>query len=313
MRRPSDDLMRAHDVLVASDNVFQRRARLLQALWREEHGLPIGLHRGKPLGSRLPMPRAQERLESYLTPTIRKVVRREVMDRERAAGKLFGRPRIFNDLLSSQPLCFNLFGELAEDLGLASRVFRRLLPDRVARVAAIELEWSPGRGDERFTGDNSAFDVFVRCVAPDGQAGFVGIEVKYHESLRDAAAKLRPRYDQVARAMGAFREDGLEELEARPLQQVWRDHLLAGSMLQADARWARGLFVFLHPRDNDRCVEVVEQYGSCLVADDTFAVWTLEHVADALGAENAGAWVDAVRDRYLRFEKVDRVVGASGG
>ena len=135
----------------------------------------------------------------------------------KSAGKLYGQPRIFNDLLSSQPLCFNLFAELAEDLALATRVFHRLLPGRVAEVNAIEFEWSPGRGDPKYTADNSAFDVFVRFATPTGRDGFVGIEVKYHESLNDKAAKLRPRYFEVADAMGIFRADSRERLQLKSL------------------------------------------------------------------------------------------------
>ena len=119
-KAPSVAVLADHDVLVPTDNSFQRRARLLQALWREEQGLPVGEHRGRRLGSRLAMPAAKEELSNYLTDTIRAVVRAEVLDAARGQGKLYGQPRIFNDLLSSQPLCFNLFGELQQDLPLAS-------------------------------------------------------------------------------------------------------------------------------------------------------------------------------------------------
>lgn len=308
MRRPGDELMRAHHVLVPTDNSFQRRARLLQALWREAEGLPSGMHRGAPLGSRIMMPRAEQSLENYLTPTIRAVVRREVIDRRNDDRRLFGRPRIFNDLLSSQPLCFNLFAELAEDLALATRVFERLVPDRIGRVEAIDFEHSPGRGDPRLTGDNSAFDVFVQYMSRAGRCGFVGVEVKYHESLRDKAAKLRPRYETVAAAMGAFREDRLPSLRAKPLQQVWRDHLLAGSMLAAGDGWSEGLFVFLHPRDNANCVSVVDEYRKCLTRDDTFTSWTLEDVVGVMREMEAGDWIDRLWRRYLAFEQVDRAI-----
>src|ERR1700733_13878954 len=66
--------------LVPTDNQFQRRARLLQSLWRDAHSPPIGEHRGRPLGSRLAMPFAEDPLSNYLTDTIRSVVRREVLD-----------------------------------------------------------------------------------------------------------------------------------------------------------------------------------------------------------------------------------------
>jgi hypothetical protein len=39
-------------------------------------------------------------------------VRREVIHPGRDRSKLYGQPRIFNDLLSIQPLSFNLFAEL---------------------------------------------------------------------------------------------------------------------------------------------------------------------------------------------------------
>lgn len=46
MNDVSDEILERHHVFVATDNVFQRRARLLQALWREERGLPIEHVRG---------------------------------------------------------------------------------------------------------------------------------------------------------------------------------------------------------------------------------------------------------------------------
>lgn len=301
-------IARGHDCFVASDNEFQRRARLLQSIWRDEQGLPKGEHRGTPLGSRLAMPQAKDRLDNYLTDTIRSVVGREVLG-PKSKHKLYGQPRVFNDLLSSQPLCFNLFGELTEDLDLATRVFHQLLPHRVERVTGIEYEWSPGRGDERFTGDRSAFDVFVRYADPAGRDGFVGIEVKYHESLKDQPAKLRPRYEAVADSSGTFKDEAREQLRAKPLQQIWRDHLLAESMLLADPGWASGLFVFLYPEQNEACASAVNSYQRCLQKDDTFAAWTLEALTERIAAEGAGAWVDTFSSRYLRFDKLDPRLG----
>ena len=115
----------------------------------------------RPLGSRLVMPWAEQTLANYLTDRVKQVVRHEVMDKSKSQGKLFSRPRIFNDLLSSQPLCFNLFGEMRHDLSLATAVFNDITSGRVRTVTSVEFEESPGRGDSRYTGDNSAFDVFV--------------------------------------------------------------------------------------------------------------------------------------------------------
>jgi hypothetical protein len=51
-------------------STFQRSARILQSIWRTEQGYEIGELKtksgSKPLGSRLPMPWAQESLANYL-------------------------------------------------------------------------------------------------------------------------------------------------------------------------------------------------------------------------------------------------------
>lgn len=298
------DLLVEHHVAVPTDNDFQRRARLLQALWRESRGLAIGTHRGRPLGSRLAMPDAEQSLSNYLTDGIRDVVRREVLDPARCRGKLFKAPRVFDDLLSSQPLCFNLFGELQRDLGHASRALEALARGRIARVTAIEFEHSPGRGNTRYTGDKSAFDVFVEYVNAAGGRGFVGIEVKYHENLKDELARHRPRYDEVAVAMGAFHSDAMDRLQSKPLHQLWRDHLLAGSLLlDATAGYADGFFTVLYPVGNVHCQRAVDGYRACLTSSASFAAWTLEEVVGALHAAG-GAWVGEVEQRYLSFARL---------
>ncbi len=200
------------------------------------------------------MPFAKDTLANYVTDTIRDVVRAEVLDPRKAEGKLYREPRIFDDLLSSQPLCFNLFGEMQRDLDLASRVFAVLIDDPTVKVTAIEFEHSPGRGDLRFTGDHSAFDVFVAYTSGATTKGFVAIEVKYAESLGGAPARHRPRYDQVADAMGVFLPEARAELRQPPLEQLWRDHLLAGSLLlDKGSGFDEGLFAVVYPEGNTSC------------------------------------------------------------
>lgn len=286
-----------HSAWVPSDNQYQREARLLQAQWRERNDLPIGDHRDRPLGSRLAMPFAETTLANYMTDGIRNVVRAEVLHPETSAGKLYARPRIFNDLLSSQPMCFNLFGELQLDLELASTALQTLEPN-IDRVQAIRFEHSPGRGDTKYTGDRSAFDVFVEYTATDGAQGFLGIEAKYHEGLKDKAASHKPRYDEVATQMGCFDPGSLPSLETQPLQQIWRDHLLAGSLLLA-GDFDRGRFVFLYPSRNQRCRSAVQSYANALTDSTTFQPWTLEAVVGALKDATSAEWVRAFEDRYL--------------
>ena len=66
------------------------------------------------------MPWAKETLSNFMTETAKQAVRNEVLDPIRSKGKLYGKPRIYDNLLSSQPLCFNLFASLQQDLTLAT-------------------------------------------------------------------------------------------------------------------------------------------------------------------------------------------------
>jgi hypothetical protein len=245
------------------------------------------------------MPFAREALANYLTDTIRSVVRTEVLDSARSRDKIYSEPRIFEDLLSSQPLCFNLFAELKEDLALASRVFERLFGRPGIRVQEVAFEHSPGRGDPRFTGDHSAFDVFV-IYLHQGRRAFVGVEVKYVENLSQAEARHRARYDEVAAAMGVFSPAALGRLRRSPLEQLWRDHLLAASLaLDPAAGFEHGGFAVIWPGENQIVGAAVDEYAACLTDKSGFLAWTLEEVLAACEAAGAGAWSKELRTRYL--------------
>tara|TARA_B100000745_G_scaffold283496_1_gene217585 strand:+ start:90 stop:854 length:765 start_codon:yes stop_codon:yes gene_type:complete len=249
------------------------------------------------------MPWAQERLKNYLTENIRDVVRSEVLDPVKSKGKLYGKPRIFNDLLSSQPLCFNLFGELSQDLQLVTSIMQNLTAGKVETVTRIEFEWSPGQGDPIYTGDRSAFDVYVEFLTPTNTKGFFGIEVKYHENLIGKAATTTDRHYQISGQMDCFDEGFLKELEKQPLQQIWRDHMLAG-IHKIQNKFDEGIFVFLYPEKNTHCLEAMEKYKRCLTSTDTFAEWTIESVANQVKQATDDDWIDLFTDRYLDFNKI---------
>lgn len=240
------------------------------------------------------MPFAQESLANYLTDGIRSVVGAEVEKTE----KLYKTPRIYDDLLSSQPLCFNLFGELALDHELAGKVVGRLLGKEL-RVTTVEFEHSPGRWTPRFTDDGSAFDVFIAYEGAD-TTGFVGVEVKYVEDLDNEEARHRRRYDEITTAMDIFDPAAASKLRRRPIEQLWRDHLLACSMLlDPDSGFDEGRFVVLYPEANTIVADAVNDYRACLVDDETFTNWTLENVLGTLGEVGAGDWVGDVWERYV--------------
>ncbi len=292
---------------------FQRSARILQSIWREEQGFLCQEYcdsEGKThlRGSRLPMPWAKDNLSNFITGGIQQVVLEEVCNQTGSNGKLFGKPRIFDNLLSSQPLCFNLFAELKSDIPLATDLVKEITGGRFIKVNSIEFEYSPGRRDKRYLGDRSAFDVFIDCETATGGHGFIGIEVKYHENLigqaqTDGDRKENVRYDQVADIMKCFSAGTRDSLKSSPLEQIWRDHLLAGVMQDKD-KYDDGLFVILYPRDNHHVRDAVAKYRNCLSDDSSFAEWTLEDVYSQIKKYSTAGWIDLFFDRYFAFDKV---------
>ena len=88
--------------------------------------------------------------------------------------------RLLRNLLSSQPMAFNLFGTLALNLDVATQMVRALWGAHVKRVTDVRFEWAPRPAGE-YLDDRTAFDVFIEYDGALGQPGFIGIEVKLTE------------------------------------------------------------------------------------------------------------------------------------
>ena len=146
-------ILKAHRVNEPGDTRFKAAARFLQSLWRDEKELPIGTHRSpkgkrRKMGSRLDAESAKHG-GNFLSPDIAKLALRESVYRE--IGAVIEQERLWTNMLSSQPLCFNLFGWMKLDAEKANQFFRHLFPDYVAAVQGIYFEHSPGRGNPAFT------------------------------------------------------------------------------------------------------------------------------------------------------------------
>ncbi len=100
--------------------------------------------------------------------------------------------------------------------------------------------------------------------------------------------------------MGCFVPEALLRLRSEPLEQLWRDHLLAGSlMLDQGSGFRRGTFTVVYPSENAVVANAIDDYRVSLTSATTFDAWTLETVLDAIEGAGAGTWPQEVRERYL--------------
>lgn len=291
------------------DSRFRRAGRILQILWMRENGIPNATldEHGAHLGSYLRAD-AAEAGRNFISPEVHLLALRELLLREEDAA--IDEDRLLTNTLSSMPLVFNTFGPMALDTKLATAVFRQLLPDFVQSVERIAFEHSPGRRDDRYLADRSAFDVAAHIVTPDGEAGIVYAEIKYSEDMAGPVARWRDRYDQALQEVRLYKNPDSPILRSAPLEQLMREHMLA--QLSVDRGIApRAMFIGIAPRLNRRAIAAFRVYANELLPvpeDDPtrvrFQHFTLEALIDAIDVAGDQKTADQLWKRYCDFQRV---------
>ena len=141
--------------------------------------------------------------------------------------------RLFNNLLSSQPMAFNLFCPLKQMLVMcpevASKVIRAALPDYpIHKVTEVDLEFIPEKY-EKLPGDKSAMDAIIRFEDEEGKDGFIAIETKYSENLGTNVASRREKSIECIKQLKCFSPDVEQSIIAgnTALTQIYRNFLLS--------------------------------------------------------------------------------------
>jgi hypothetical protein len=299
---------------------FRRRTRYHQAKWRDANGHPIGSQplkpqKGKPVrrvGSRLPLDYARETGANFLTAGALDAARARTAVIE--PHQTLDHQRMWADLLSSEALAFNLFGDLAPDRELADRAVHTWWPDAPGTVREIRFEHSPGRFDPMYMNSLRAFDAAFVLDLDDGKQGIVAVDTNYHEKMKSEIPRPEnlKRYLEVAARSGIFRAGAVDSVKGRSeLAVMWLEHLLLLSMLQHPSRaWSWGRYVVVYPAGNVDIAELCARYRKLLADQSTFSCMTLEEMlaARALPSRTAAA----LRERYLPDGATNLIDGRRG-
>ncbi|MEJ2869725.1 hypothetical protein WCD74_18285 [Actinomycetospora sp. OC33-EN08] len=306
--------------------VAARRYEELQARWRSE---VLGLPAGPPThpGSRRPtvgwcLPRAMggvtaaEAGWNFLSAAARDYARR----RKDGPG-LVAEDRLWRNMLSSQPLAFNVVGELRTHPVAAASVLATLTGLEVVALVSLgdpdhdrfaldglDAEWAPPK--EFHTGDQSGFDIAALLRLGDGRRLLLSVEVKYTDYFSPGF-----RNDELARKVVQHRPHlaeldidthrGRELLHARTTSQFLRSVMITDSLVRRGIRGddhLDGAIAAVLALDRDASArEGVSQVHAALGTSRVQPVfWSLEKFLDHAGAEPALAyWADTMRQRYL--------------
>jgi hypothetical protein len=216
--------------------------------------------------------------------------------------------RLLRNLLSSQPLCFNLFGHFQRDPSPLLPWVRTIDPE-ASIVTKIRLEWAPPR-QEHF-GGGSAFDAFVEYEA-SGRGRFLGIECKYAEDLADSSIKVRQPYFDFTETRHHWREGAADRLDSKSLRQFWLNTLLAQSLVERMEHFESGTGIVMACAADIAARRATGLVRSELHEPDRWLRWVpYEEMLAAIVDPASAAWKSKFTARYLDFSPVAHLLTTS--
>lgn len=305
-------------MLPTSDSQRTARYRRLQSWYR---AVQLGAPAGKfmthdQLGSWLhPDAVSEQRDLNFLHPDAHEHAEQRSRQVQDEGGSLEAK-RLFHNMLSSMPMCFNLFGAMrGEDAFLF--VFQRLFDARATAVIDIVCEWTPPDRNARL-GDRTAFDAVVLYETADGPA-FFGIETKYTEPFSQKVYEPSPynHYREVTHESGWFAAPttDIEVLQSPSSNQLWRNTMLAARLDQHQSHGRGSLGVV--SLAGDPGVRKARDIMSPTLSDthtDRLHYVTLEDLLDATEelAPTLAWWATSFRRRYIDFTLPDQPGDVAG-
>ena len=297
----------------AGQTEFKRKCRKLQAFYREVF-LKEKCGRGPrenddPLASMIQ--NGEKTGKNFLTKEIYDHVKKRLKNQK--SYETFDEYRLYNNMLSSQPLCFNLFVPLKNSLEtypeLSEKTFKEIFPDlNIKTIDKIEIEYIPDYYEELIN-DKTAFDAFIEYTDEENQKGIIGIETKYTEKLGDNIGKnteINFDFNNI------FTEKALNKFKRGECDQLTRNILLTESYRTYN-NFDQSLSIVLSPKKNKFTNQEIEDFSDNFINQEiekkklrkidleTFT----ETAKNSFNQEYYSVWINNFYNRYLNFDLLD--------
>lgn len=227
--------------------------------------------------------------------------------------------RLFNNLLSSMPMAFNLFHPLMmllrKDPVNTTHVVAALFPDlNIHKVEKIDIEYIPLPITE-YTNDKSAMDAMILFSDKDNNRSIIAIECKYSDSLGTNKAKDNKVKYQLAVDLGVFTKQGLWHIRENGCTQIYRNFLLT-EKYRIKHKLAGSWSVILAPIGNPTTDSEIQSVNSMILPeyrDTRLFKYPLEDFVQTLKShlpEEYQDWINWFYDRYLDFSRIEHFYSA---
>lgn len=235
-----------------------------------------------------------------------------------ARDRLTDQKRLCNNLLSSQPLAFNLFLPLRWDnYKIATETFKKLYPDlNIKNITDIKLEFVPGDNKENriIVTDKSCFDVFVEYITFLGQKSCIGIEVKYTEPFSNtdfnkAPDDKRKRYiNAISDYSNQFYSEYTQKYLGVEFNQLFRNQLISEEV-KSKTDYANCFQIVLFSSNDTKCIKAVNEFSSMLKIDKSFQTLTIEDfiksIIDCDQKNEISKLYQEIYNRYCNYGKLE--------
>ena len=218
-----------------------------------------------------------------------------------------------SNMLRSEHIPFNFFIPFNQDFEFCKRVFNEI-SGNIKSIDKIKIEYAPSP-KENYLNDRTSFDAYIEYTHADNSKGIITIEVKYTEKeySLDKGSKQekdindeKGKYYSLTKKCGIYKPNVIDKLKTDLFRQIWRNHLLAESILLFDKdKFKHAHSLIFYPKDNEHFAEAGKEYQEMLLDNkgNKFKVVTFENFIEICKKhcpnnefEN---WRNYLQERYI--------------
>jgi hypothetical protein len=231
--------------------------------------------------------------------------------------RLTDEKRLFENLLSSQPMAFNIFLPLKwHNFEVGNSVFKELFPFlNIKHLVDIKMEYVPGDGagkeNRKITTDNSCFDVYVEYTNNKNERCGMGIEVKYTESFsqsdywKETGYKKERYINAIEKYALQFAMENAQDYLQPTYNQLFRNQLLAEEV--RDKFKMNCILAVLHSEEDEKCIDILTKFRDLIKLENSCISLSISQIVQSVikASENFPELKSLYEDIYNRYCNYD--------
>lgn len=308
------NLLKKYGPPSSSDISFAAKARFLQSWYRanvlKETNYGFGPEENSEVKYGNILVDGKNTGSNFLDPDIFKYAKCRTQFLKK--GETIAEYRLFNNMLSSQPMCFNLFYKLKtlfeHDDIKACKIFRNCFPSlQIEKILTVEIEYLPYPVSE-YLNDRTAFDAMLIYTTKAGERNILAIETKYVEKLGTNPSSDLTKQTELVKGCVMFNELGKIQA-SNGYGQLGRNFLLA-EKFRIENRLDKAFAVVISPAENTSSSKEISDFYSMMNQEfhNRLFYISLERIIEQVkdtSPKSLLPWIKDFERRYLGFAECD--------